>query len=88
MSFWWAWLLCWVVVGTGARALALMFYPDYGGEIGLFEFAAGIVNDLQAFGLIAGVVALGGLVGPRSLRAFAVVGFVAGIACCRRILLV
>ena len=57
MSFWWAWLLCWVVVGTGARALALMFYPDYGGEIGLFEFAAGIVIDLQAFGLIAGVVA-------------------------------
>lgn len=74
MNFWWAWLLCWVVVGAGGRVLALMFYPDYGGEIGFFEFSAGIANDLQAFGLIAGLVAFGGLIGPRSLRAFAVFG--------------
>lgn len=69
MKFWVRFLVAWLVIGSGLRAVLLVLYPAVATTPGLAGFAAGVVNDLQAFWLAAGMIAVFGLGRERWLRA-------------------
>lgn len=75
MKFWVRWLVLWLLLGVGLRVGLLTLYPPNAAWPGLVGFIAGLFNDLQAFFILAGCVALCGFVGHRTLRVAAFVSF-------------
>lgn len=68
MSFWWRWLGLWLFMGAGLRGWFLLAYPQSAEPPTFTSFAYGLVNDLQAFVLVAGVAALLGIYSKVALR--------------------
>ncbi len=79
MNFWWRWLVWWLLLGFGLRCFMLAVYPQGALHIGLGEFLLGVLNDLQAYLLVAGGVAIIGLLGQRWLRIAAYVVMAASL---------
>jgi len=73
MNFWWRWLILWLILGFGLRCFMLVAYPAGAPPIGLGEFLFGMLNDLQSFLILAGLVAGLGLFNQRVLRGAAYV---------------
>ncbi len=67
-SFWWRWLVLWLLLGVVLRGFILLALPPDAPSLGVTDFLLGLVNDLQAFVLVAGVVALIGLINERCLH--------------------
>lgn len=74
MNYWWRWLLLWLLLGAGLRCFMLLDYPVDAPQVGPGEFLFGLLNDLQAYFIVAGLVALVGMLNQRVLRIAAYVG--------------
>ena len=77
MNFWWRWLVWWLVLGFGLRCFMLAVYPQGALQVGLGEFLLGVLNDLQAYFMVAGIVAIVGLLSQRWLRIAAYIAMAA-----------
>ena len=73
MTFWWRLLGFWLILGLAIRLLFRYFYPDYAVYPGFTDYIVGSVNDLLAFVLVTGGVAL---IAPNRRYWLYVAGFV------------
>jgi phosphoglycerol transferase MdoB-like AlkP superfamily enzyme len=68
VKFWTRLILLWLLFGVTLRGVFLWFYPIYAVQPGLSGFVFGALNDLQAFGLVAGIIAVFAGAGERLWR--------------------